>query len=270
MNDQECIGFLQWALPHLHMRWKGFRKVRGQVCKRIGRRLEELGLADSAAYRDYLERDPGEWEVLDGFCRITISRFGRDRKVFHFLHDTVLPSLAAECREGRGGLRCWSAGCASGEEPYTLSLLWRLHLRECFPGISLEIVATDSDPKVLERALAGRYESSSLKELDRGTVDSAFESSANGFLLNRELRKGVEFHLTDIRRDMPDGEFDLILCRNLVFTYFDEGLQGEILKRMLHRLREGGVLIIGIHESLPEGQWPLEPLEPGFPVYRKV
>lgn len=75
MKDTECVEFLQWALPRLHMRWQGFRKVRGQVCKRIGRRIRELNLGEGADYRTYLESHPAEWSVLDDLCRITISRF---------------------------------------------------------------------------------------------------------------------------------------------------------------------------------------------------
>ena len=82
MTDDSCIGFLQWALPPLHMRWPGFRKVRGQVCKRIQKRLADLNLPDTNAYRTYLEQYPSEWDVLDGFCRITISSFYRDKEIF--------------------------------------------------------------------------------------------------------------------------------------------------------------------------------------------
>ncbi len=270
MTDRDCVEFLQWALPRLRMRWKGFRKVRGQVCKRIGRRLRQLDLADPAAYRDYLATHSAEWEILDGFCRITISRFGRDRKVYQFLRDTVLPDLAARSVGTPGKLRCWSVGCASGEEPYTISLLWHLYFGKRHPHITLEIVATDSDPKVLERAGKGRFESSSLKELDAETVRSAFKTSGDGFVVHPEFRECVGFHLADIRQEMPEGEFDLILCRNLVFTYFDDALQCEILERMLPLLKESGIFIIGTHESLPEGQLPLESLDPRLPVYRKL
>src|SRR5438477_9810042 len=120
----DCVEFLQWALPRLRMRWDGFRKVRRQVCRRIERRSRELGLTDLAAYRDYLERRPDEWARLDALCRVTISRFYRDRETFAALEQEVLPALA------RGGaeIEVWSAGCASGEEPYTLALLWKLEL----------------------------------------------------------------------------------------------------------------------------------------------
>ena len=123
MSDADCVAFLQWALPHLDMRWTGFRKVRGQVCKRIKRRLKQLGLEEYSSYRQLLETEPAEWRVLDECCHITISRFFRDRDVFELLRKRILPEMARKAaREGRPA-RIWSAGCASGEEPYTLRML---------------------------------------------------------------------------------------------------------------------------------------------------
>src|SRR5687767_9866085 len=94
MKDAECAGFLQEALPRLGLRWPGFRKVRGLVCKPIGKRLRERGLADLCDYRAYLEAHASEWERLDAFCRIPISRLYRDRAVFAGLEHEVLPVLA--------------------------------------------------------------------------------------------------------------------------------------------------------------------------------
>ena len=270
MKDPDCVELLQWALPRLRLRWAGFRKVRGQVCKRIGRRFKELGLADLDAYRDYLEKHTEEWEVLDGFCRITISRFHRDRLVFEYLRDTVFPELAVETEGDEGRLRCWTAGCASGEEPFTLCLLWHFYLRKRFPDVSFEIVATDAEPKVLERARAGCFKESSFRELAPELVEAAFEPSTDGQCLRPEFRTAVEFRLEDIRQKMPEGPCHLILCRNLVFTYFECGLQCELLERMLTRLVPGGVLVIGSHESLPEGTWPLMPHDRKLSIYRKV
>lgn len=78
MRNAECVALLRWALPRLGLRWPGFRRVRRQVCKRIARRIKELGLADVAAYRERLECAPEEWPEFDSLCRITISRFYRD------------------------------------------------------------------------------------------------------------------------------------------------------------------------------------------------
>src|SRR4051794_33421873 len=143
--DDPCVAFLQWALPRLGLRWPGFRKVRRQVCRRIARRVAELGLADLDAYREHLLGHPEEWEVLRALTPVTISRFARDRAVFAALRETVLPALAAAAREtGRDRVRAWSAACASGEVAYTLAMLWD-------DGLPLEVLATDVHPPVLAR-----------------------------------------------------------------------------------------------------------------------
>ena len=275
MTDADCVAFLQWALPRLRMRWPGFRKVRRQVCKRIGRRMTELEFTDPLQYRAYLEGHPLEWKTLDSFCRITISRFFRDREVCRNLRDVVLPTLAKRAlTERRSELRCWSAGCGSGEEPYTLSLLWRLppdaSLSGRFPLISFRVTASDSEPVVLERAQAAVYEPGTVKELPPSWIPVAFDESDAGLLLRSDFTEGVRFSELDIRQESPEGPFDLILCRNLVFTYFEEGLQIEILRRLVDRLTAGGCLVMGAHERAPDGQWPLTRPNPGMPIYWRL
>lgn len=253
MSDPECVAFLQWALPRLHLRWPGFRKVRRQVCKRIARRLAELNLPGLAGYRDWLDTHPDEWQVLDQLCWISISRFYRDRAVFQFLERTVLPHLAGQAQaRGEQNLRCWSIGCASGEEPYTLAILWRLRLAPQFPGLRLRVLATDVDAQAIERASQGCYPASSLKDLPDEWKHAAFARSADRFCLKPEYREAVTFQQEDVRETTPPGPFHLILCRYLVFTYFDELLQRETLGRIAARLIPGGALVIGATETLPE------------------
>src|SRR4051812_29677292 len=156
VDDAACVGFLQWALPRLGLRWAGYRKVRRQVCRRLARRLAELGVADLDAYRARLESDRAEWDALRALTPVTISRFARDRAVFDALAREVVPAIAgAARREGRERLRAWSAGCASGEEAYTLALLWP----------QMDVLATDVHDAVLERARRAAYPDSSLREL---------------------------------------------------------------------------------------------------------
>lgn len=269
MTDVECVEFLQWALPRLKLRWRGFRTVRRQVCKRIGRRVKELGLQGGAAYRAFLEATPSEWAVLDGLCRVTISRFYRDRAVFDCLRERLLPELArGAAARGEPALRCWSAGCASGEEPYTLAILFRLELRPRFSGLGLEVVATDSDERVLARARRGCYASATLRELPARWVEEAFTREGDESCVRPELREGVTLRCEDIRERMPDGPFHLVLCRNLVFTYFDVALQQRLLRRMVARLAPGGALVIGAHEALPEEATGLTPAAGHLPIYR--
>ena len=237
MREAEAIRFLQWALPRLRMRWPGFRKVRGQVAKRLRRRVAELGLPDLEAYRHRLEADEGEWDELDARCRVTISRFLRDRAVWTRL---------GEILERRGGARAWCAGCASGEEPYSLAIVARES------GARVEIVASDADPHLLTRAQAARYGGGSLREVSPGQVEACFDAEGDAFVLRPGLRTAVvEWRCEDLRVAMPDGPFDLVFCRNLAFTYFEEELQREVLARIRRRLAPRGVLVLGAHEEPP-------------------
>lgn len=131
----------------------GLSRVHHQVCKRIGRSIAALGLGDVAAYRAYLDKHEDEWPTLDAFCRISISRLCRDAAVFRELARNVLPALAAEAgRRGERHLRVWSAGCASGEEPFSVKMLWQIDVAPHRPGFTLSIIATDADTILLERA----------------------------------------------------------------------------------------------------------------------
>src|SRR5215510_13000639 len=113
MPDPDCVAFLQWALPRMNLRWKGFRRVRRHLCRDLAHRTAALGLPTLAAYRAHLEQHPDEWRVLDAMCTVTISRFYRDAGMFDRLRRETLPELA---RKADDELRVWSAGCASGEE----------------------------------------------------------------------------------------------------------------------------------------------------------
>lgn len=270
MKDLDCIQFLRWSLPKLRMRWQGFRKVRSQVCKRIDRRLRELGLPDVGAYRSYLKDNPDEWRIFDSFCRITISHFYRDREVFRFIERDVLTKLSEEATaRGEKELRCWSIGCASGEEPYTLALIWNMAAGLFFTSLKIAILATDVDKSMIERAEEGCYASSSLKDLPPQWTASAFVCQEDRFCIRAEEREKVVFLVQDIRRAAPDGLFHVILCRNLAFTYFNEKLRKEVLVRMRDKLYSGGALVLGIHETLPAGSSGFGPW-PGSPgVYRK-
>ena len=253
MHDIECMQFLQWALPQLRMRWQGFRKVRNQVCKRIARRISELGLPDLQAYRQQLHDNRQEWRMLDGLCRVTVSRFYRDKRVFGMLETAYLPTLARQILEqGGSSLRIWSAGCASGEEPYTLSLLWALALNARFPDLSLTILATDADPRLLARANVACYSYGSIKNLPETWRDHAFAHSDDRYCLYPQFARPVEFRLQDVRNSMPEGPFHLVLCRNLDFPYFDNALQLGFLDRLEREMQPAGILLLGVHESLPE------------------
>lgn len=271
MDDRACVDFLKWSLPQLGLRWPGYRKVRRLVAKRLNRRLAELGLADLAAYRGFLANEPGEWPRLDAICRIPISRFYRDRGVFDAICRQLLPEAAAAASE-RGGamVRCWSAGCASGEEPYTLAIAWRFCAADQWPALGFAVTATDAEETMIARAEAACYGRSSLKDLPEEWRERAFARHGSLFCLKPEFRRGVEFAVEDIRQAMPGGPFDLVLCRNLAFTYFDEPLQRSTLERLRERVFPGGFLVLGSHEAPPSDSSGFARLAPSLPIYRRL
>jgi chemotaxis protein methyltransferase CheR len=269
VRDKDCTAFLQWALPQIELCWPGFRKVRRQVCKRLRQRMRDLGLDNYSAYRARLESDPSEWRILDECCHITISRFFRDRGIFEVVRRQLLPEIAARAqREGRDA-QVWSAGCASGEEPYTLRILWDVEVAPACPGVSLSIVASDVDKAMLARAREGCFEPTSLHELPPPLVEQAFVRLGSRYCIKPEHRAGIRFLDQDLRTEMPAGVFDLIVCRYVVFTYFAVPLQRTVLASMLERLRPRGYLVIGSHERLPDDAPELTSLAAAPKIFQK-
>ena len=197
-----------------------FPQVRRQVCKRLKRHMHDLQLVDFAAYRARLENDPTEWGVVDRCCHITISRFFRDRGVFETLRRHVLPDIAACAKQERRAAQIWSAGCAAGEEPYTLRTLWDIEIASLCPDVPLIIIATDIDETMLARAREGCFAATSLRELPPHLVGQAFDRVGSRFCVKPCHREGLCFLHQDIRSEAPTASFDLVLCRYLAFTYF--------------------------------------------------
>lgn len=253
------------------MRWPGFRKVRKQVCKRLDHRLQELNLASAEAYSIYLESHAEEWKILDGLTRVTISRFYREKAVFLFIEKQVIPALVQRAMERDDRkLRVLCLGSASGEEPYTLAILWQLQYQTQFPEFTLEIIATDSNPDLIRRSLQACYPYSSVRNLPESLRQSAFDFHADAYCLKPAFQHGVQFIEQDVRENLPNGPFDLVLCRNLAFTYFDESLQQRVLDKIDHVLRNDGVLVIGIHEQLPGQQTAFHPWSERLRIFSKI
>jgi chemotaxis protein methyltransferase CheR len=268
-DARTCLDLLKWALPRLGLAWPGYRRVHRQVCKRLARRMAALHVPDAAAYHAHLEAHAEEWPVFEAFFRIPISRFYRDRTVFDSLAADVMPVLAADAlRCGRPRLLAWSAGCAAGEEPYSLNLMWKFALAARYPGLGFAVVATDADGPLLARARAAVYRASSLKELPSRWIEEAFERANALCRLKPAFQEGVAFHIDDLRASTLRGPFDLVLCRNLAFTYFDSDGQRAAEGRLFDALRPGGALVVGRHERLP-GSTAFAPWSGANAIYRR-
>jgi chemotaxis methyl-accepting protein methylase len=258
--------FLREAASLLGLQWREFRK-RG-VRRKVERRIVDIGLSGLEEYLSRIKQDRKEQVFLSQILTVTISRFFRDKEVFHALEASVIPTLLKEKKEEN--LNAWSIGCASGEEPYSLSLLWKGRFEKERPGIRFSILATDIGEYLIERAREGRYKKSSLEEIPEDIFRNLFKRDGESYLLDRIIRENVEFRRHDIIRDDPFTGMDMILCRNLAFTYFSKETQLEVLKKIAASLNEEGYLIIGKDESLPLTYPTLfVPVFPTEKIYRK-
>lgn len=263
ISSAEFDRFLKVVLPPMGLNWRRYR--RRNIRKRVLHRIDSLGLASVSQYMETLRSDEQEFQVFYNLLTVTISRFFRNRMTYEHLAKDVIPDLI----ERNGRLHIWSIGCASGEEPYSLAILWDAYLRERYPSINPVINATDIDMECLERAEEAVYEKSSLRELPKELVDKYFVHQRCHFALNEGIKRMVGFRFHDVLKEEPLKGNNLILCRNLAFTYFGPELQKKVLDKIHTGLEPGGYLIIGRKEVLPENAM-FEPVYPMDGIYRRV
>ena len=166
----------------------------------------------------------------------------------------MIPQLCDDLRQQREkNLRCWSAGCARGEEAYSLVLLWKFILQERYPEMKLSVTATDIDPEMIRQAQNAYYSFSSLKNLPLEWRQTAFDEIEDQYCLRPVYRSPVAFQLGNVENVAFVQPYHLVCCRNLVFTYFNLERQVLFLNKLHQHIMAGGVLVLGAHESLPEG-----------------
>ncbi|MBL7177499.1 MAG: protein-glutamate O-methyltransferase CheR [Desulfobacteraceae bacterium] len=246
MDDQQFRQLLQ----HLGFSWEGYRKVRKGVKKRIRRHMHDLGCQNLTEYLLEIDRNDETRHQCERLMTVSISRFFRDRKLWEILQTEILPELI---EKNKGKLRVWSAGCASGEEAYSLKILWDVTTASIDPVPDLEITATDLNPAYLERARAGIYPASSLRELPEPLRSAHFQAQAGGklYALRASLKEGITWQIHDLLSDPPGSQFHLIFLRNNLLTYYGDEIKRSVLKKVIDHLSTGGFLIIGSHETLP-------------------
>lgn len=220
----------------------------GLVRARLAKRLRRLGLPDFDAYLSHVEREPDRSEFAEMIDALTTNKtsFLREASHFDYLRDEVFPTLT-------GSVRLWSAGCSSGEEPYTLAML----LNESFSGSTprdTRILATDISHRVLGTAKAGLYPTDLMSDVPGAWLQKYWTKKRDGarevYEAGPALRRLVHFAKLNLMEKWPmQGPFDAILCRN-VMIYFDKGTQQRLVERYHALLKPGGHLFVGHSESL--------------------
>jgi chemotaxis protein methyltransferase CheR len=221
------------------------------IQRRIATRLRATGSKNYLDYYRLLKRDKDEVERLVHVLTIHVSEFFRDPSVFRILRHKILPSLMK--RKERGGqrlMRFWSAGCAHGEEPYSLAMIALEANAEFRKKFSISVYATDIDEEVIEEAKRGVYEVGKIRNLPRLYKRKYFEELGGEFYqLREEVKRLVKFKLHDLLREPPLRYIDVLLCRNVII-YFSREERGLIVKKFYEALHPGGYLVLGKTETL--------------------
>ncbi|MCF7794100.1 MAG: protein-glutamate O-methyltransferase CheR [Candidatus Cloacimonetes bacterium] len=228
--------------------------------RRISTRQYATKTSDFDEYYEYLTQNHDEIDnLLDAFT-INVTSFFRDTLSFAYLEKHVLSNILASCIENKSTLRVWSAGCASGEEAYSVAIL----LKELFDkektGISASIFATDIDRNVIEKAKLAIYNEDAMKDVPLKYLNKYFEQNNGEFHLKEQIKEMVNFSVYDLlssKYSVPPesvfGDFDLVLCRN-VLIYFESDFQKIILDKLLKSLKLGGYLMLGESEIPTTGE----------------
>ena len=220
------------------------------VLRRLGARLRAAGVPDLAAYCRHLDGDPGELHRLVEALTVNVSAFFRNPATFRALAREVFPLLVTEKRaEGLRAIRLWSAGCATGEEPYSLAIALSEYLGPALPEFSVMALATDVDTASLAVARAGRYPARSLARLPRSIVARHFERTREGYRIGKSIRHMVHFREHNLLDPFPFTRIDVAVFRN-VLIYMARPLQSQLLETFFEVLNPGGFLVLGKVEGL--------------------
>ena len=220
--------------------------------RRIGARMLALGLDSHADYLEHLRRNPEEPEALHRALMIHHSGFMRDLESFQALREEVLDPLIAHRRAARRReVAVWSAGCASGEEIYSVAILLAELLGPELPRWQVSLYGTDISAYALKRARRGQYASGRLDGLSDERVARYFQRQGEAFTVSPSIRRMITWALEDVRLPTRLSQtFDVILCRNVVIYYVSDQ-QIRIVRHLTDRLRTQGYLMLGMSEGLP-------------------
>jgi two-component system, chemotaxis family, CheB/CheR fusion protein len=221
---------------------------RSSLARRIRKRMHEVGATDYVDYQDQLESSAEEFGYLFNTILINVTGFFRDAETWTYLQREVMPELLSGAEQARE-IRVWSAGCATGEEAYSLAIAFAEALGTEETAKRVKIYGTDVDDDALRDARVGVYTAKNLEMLPPELRDKYFEQSGTQYAFRPDLRRRVIFGRHDITRDAPISRLDLLVCRNTLM-YFNVETQSQVIDRFHFALREGGYLFLGKAEML--------------------
>jgi two-component system CheB/CheR fusion protein len=241
---------------------------RSSLSRRVQKRMQSVRISGYLDYLDHLEVDPDEFTQLFNTILINVTGFFRDPPAWQYLRTEVLPRILAQ-KQPDEPVRIWSAGCASGEEAYTLAMLLAEALGTDDIRDRVKIYATDVDHEALNQARAARYSAREVEGVPPELLERYFEHNGQGYVFSNELRRAVIFGRHDLLQDAPISRVDLLVCRNTLM-YFNADAQAHILGRFAFALREEGCLFLGRAEMLLAHSNMFSPVDLKRRLFRKT
>ena len=240
---------------------------RASLMRRVRHQMHQVGIESFDEYHDYLQVHPDEFTALFNTILINVTSFFRDEDAWEYLRTSALPTLLEAI--GDDPLRVWSAGCATGEEAYSLAMTLVEALGPIAFRERVKIYATDVDDEALTVARQATYTEKELRGLPEGYLGKYFEPSNGRYAFRKELRRNVIFGRNDMVQDAPISRIDLLSCRNSLM-YFNAETQSRIVSRLGFALKPDGVLFLGKAEMLLNHGSTFEPIDLKRRFFRKI
>lgn len=241
---------------------------RASLCRRISKRMQLLQIESFGEYLDHLEVRPEEFAQLFNTILINVTGFFRDPAAWEFLRNEIIPSLVRD-KEPREAIRVWTAGCASGEETYSIAILLAEALGLDAFRQRVKIYATDVDEEALTQARQALYSAKAMSALEPQLVAKYFEPMGTQYVFRPDLRRAIIFGRHDLIQDAPIPRLDLVLCRNTLM-YFNAEVQARVLARLHFALNDRGVLFLGRAEMLLSHTNLFTPVDLKHRIFTKV
>ncbi|PVY42314.1 chemotaxis protein CheB [Pontibacter virosus] len=267
--DEEAVlkKILDLVCSHTQVDFTHYKKP--TLNRRIQKRMQTLKLNFLQEYLDYLHANPAEIKILCQEFFINVTSFFRDPEAFHLLETKVIPGILESKEEGEP-IKVWIAACSTGEEAYSLAILFKEASHRLGRHLDVKLFATDVDQQALQKASRGVYPASSIrKQVSEKRLQRFFEQKGNKYTVSDEVRKMVIFAQHDLQKDPPFSKIDLITCRNMLI-YLNPSLQHKVLSLFPYALNMGGYLMLGPSEHIGDMQEYFEEEDRKWKIFRKV
>lgn len=263
--DTEFEALLNYIKHHRGFDFTGYK--RSSLKRRVSKRMQTVEIENFRDYQDYLEVHPDEFVHLFNTILINVTSFFRDAAVWEYLSSEIVPRIAAS-KQG-GPIRVWSAGCASGQEAYTLAIVLATALGSEQFRERVKIYATDVDEEALNQARYATYSAKEMADVPQELLEQYFESTNSDYSFRKDLRSAVIFGRHSLVVDAPISRIDLLVCRNALM-YFNAETQARIMARFHFALKDNGFLLLGKAEMLLSHSSSFTPIDLKRRIFTKV